>query len=271
MAIQDAKVQFAFVASGAEKPSADQNTIYFLQDKKEIHVGDVVIASPTDLSNYDDKSAVAKAIQQAIQGVTDNQITVEVTGSGDMVTSASFDEHKLTITLGDLPTYSIVKKGSANDGAAASYQLQKDGTVQGVDIDVPEGASYSLKKESNAEDGMSATYQLYKDSSPVGDKINVPKDMVIQSGEIKEATGLDTPYSGAAEGDKYIELTIANNNGDKIYIPVKDLVDTYTAGTGVKVSGSNEISVDTNTIATKTYADEKATEATATWTVVNAE
>ena len=123
-----------------------------------------------------------------------------------------------------------------------------------VDIAVP---GYTLTKATTADSGYAATYQLFKDGVAIGDKINVPKDMVVSSGQVKYCETANTPVSGLAVGDPYIELTIANNDGTKIYIPVKDLVDVYTAGNGLTLSG-NSFSVntaDTNTVDTTPTAN----------------
>lgn len=110
-----------------------------------------------------------------------------------------------------------------------------------VDISVPE---YTITKATTADSGYAATYQLFKGGVATGDKINVPKDMVVSAGEMKYCETANTPVSGLAVGDPYIELTIANNDGSKIYIPVKDLVDTYTAGAGLSLS-NGAFSIDT--------------------------
>lgn len=103
--------------------------------------------------------------------------------------------------------------------------------------------SYTVRKQAEAESGYAATYQLFSVTAgedpvetAVGAKINIPKDMVVSGGEVKTVTTADVPYSGAVVGDKYIDLTIANAANDHLYIPVKDLVDIYTAGSGLSLT-----------------------------------
>lgn len=102
--------------------------------------------------------------------------------------------------------------------------------------------------ESSTTEGYAKSYALTKDGVETGIKINVPKDLVVNSGSVKEVTTAGTPYATAAVGDKYIDLVLNDSNEDHIYIPVKDLVDVYTGTTGTKVSvsisESNEISAD---------------------------
>ncbi|MGN1208775.1 MAG: hypothetical protein ACI4SV_00630 [Duodenibacillus sp.] len=113
---------------------------------------------------------------------------------------------------------------------------------------------YSVVKQTTAESGYSATYQLTKDGTGVGEKINIPKDMVVQSGSVKTVTTANSPVAGYKVGDKYIDLVLANATNSHIYVLVSDLIDVYTAGTGVTIT-SNQISVNTSIIASKSYTD----------------
>ncbi len=123
-----------------------------------------------------------------------------------------------------------------------------------VDITV-NGAEYTIVKQQTAENGYSATYYLTKDGAQAGEKINIPKDMVVESGTVKACETANQPVQGLAVGDKYIDLVIANSNGKHIYIPVEDLVDDYTAGTAITISGRTiNVNLDTlkQTFAQKT-------------------
>lgn len=119
-----------------------------------------------------------------------------------------------------------------------------------VDISVPSAPVYSLSKSETADDGFSSTYQLTKDGTPVGDKINIPKDMVVQSGTVKTVVTDNTPVDGYKAGDKYIDLILANSANEHIYILVSDLIDVYSAGSGIIITG-NSIAIDTTKVALK--------------------
>lgn len=71
--------------------------------------------------------------------------------------------------------------------------------------------------------------------------IDIPKDLVVKSGEVITAT----TETGLVKGDKYIKLTIANQDESPIYIAVKDLVDVYsvadTAQVHLALSKANQI------------------------------
>lgn len=136
-------------------------------------------------------------------------------------------------------------------GVEANAQVNKIEVIKVNGVNLPiEGKTvsitetpYTIQRAADAEEGMAATYQLLKDGTPIGDKINIPKDMVVSEGSLKVCEVANAPVAGLAVGDPYIELTLANNDGTKIYIPVKGLVDIYTAGAGLKVE-NNEFSLD---------------------------
>lgn len=100
-------------------------------------------------------------------------------------------------------------------------------------------AEYTIEKQSTAEDGYSATYKLKKTidgvSTYVGDAINIAKDMVLQGATLETVTEADVPYVGAVVGDPYIDMAFNDATQSHIYIPVKGLVDTYTAGEGIEI------------------------------------
>lgn len=108
---------------------------------------------------------------------------------------------------------------------------------------VPE---YTIEKQEMAEDGFSASYKLKKtvgtDVSYVGDTINIAKDLVLQAATLETVTEDGVPYKDAKIGDPYIKMVFNNAEASNLYIPVKGLVDTYTAGVGIEII-DNKISV----------------------------
>ena len=106
-----------------------------------------------------------------------------------------------------------------------------------ADIVLPAAAEYSITKENTPEEGFAATYKLTKDGTQVGASINIPKDLVVQSGSVKECTQADSPVAGYKPGDKYIDLVLANAADQHIYILVTDLIDVYTGSTYIDITG----------------------------------
>ena len=107
---------------------------------------------------------------------------------------------------------------------------------------VPE---YTIEKV-ETEDGFSASYKFKRtvgeESSYIGDTINIAKDLVLQAATLETVTEDDIPYVGAKIGDPYIKMVFNNAEASNLYIPVKGLVDTYTAGSGIEII-DNKISV----------------------------
>ena len=102
--------------------------------------------------------------------------------------------------------------------------------VLAPEVNVP---VYGLTKDAKSED-YAAVYHLTKDGENVGEAINIPKDLFVESGEIVENP------AGQPEG-KYLKLVLRNQTGP-VYINVADLVDAYTPGNGIAISGNNQVS-----------------------------
>lgn len=82
---------------------------------------------------------------------------------------------------------------------------------------------YSIVKDSTSD--YAATYHLTKGGVNVGVPINIPKDMVVESGEVKELEAGSWGNAGT-----YIVITLANATDDKLYINVGDLIEYVTSG-----------------------------------------
>lgn len=171
-------------------------------------------------------------------------------GQVDSVTAAN---NSVTIA-GTASAPTIAVKISTKDGNTLT--LDTTSGKEGLYVPTPAAAPvYSITKLSDGETttGAAATYQLAVDGVAGGTKIDIPKDMVVSSGEVKTVSTANTPYTGAAVGDKYIELTIANAASDKLYIPVSSLVEYVTSGSS---SGDMVvISIDSNHQVTASITD----------------
>lgn len=182
----------------------------------------------------------------ANSGITDGYSSIE-TGSvtpirnlengilADIATGS--DSHKIK------PVY--VSVDGAGGLASTSYVDTKVGAVK-----VP---AYTITKSTSTN--YAAVYHLQKDGANVGEAINIPKDMVVESGKVvwgSYADGAFTPATDKKNATPYVELTLANNSANKIYIAVADLVNEHKAGTGISITNNTD---GTRTIAlTETYA-----------------
>ena len=142
--------------------------------------------------------------------------------------------------------------GSVLSFVILDYVLLASGVLSPIKYTATNAASssdintYTLVKH-NPAPGFASTYVLTENGTTGRGTINIPLDEVLESSSIKEVTIVNKPYPGAAVGDKYIEF-IFQNNPQPQYLPVKDLVDVYTAGNHITVSSSNSIAVNTTTL-----------------------
>lgn len=110
------------------------------------------------------------------------------------------------------------------------------------DIIFPE---YTIEKLTEPENNTyAATYQLKKGNDFVGAKINVLKDSVVSSGAVVENPEGQNP-------GLYIELTLANAENDKLYIPVNQLVDDYSGSTYITVNSNGSIELNVQELKNK--------------------
>lgn len=131
----------------------------------------------------------------------------------------------------NVPTVTVDGAGHITAASTVTYTLPE----------LPEQTDYSVTM---SQDGLK--YTLTQNGTEIG-VIDIPKDMVVQSGSLVTFDADTQVGSETISAGTYIELTIANNDGSKIYINVKDLVDAYTAAQGaaqvqLAISATNEIS-----------------------------
>lgn len=161
----------------------------------------------------------AQAAAEAAQASADAKVaSVGATANGGITISGEATAPTVGIKLD--PTV-----GNAATLGAAGLMV----TIPEVNVPV-----YDIVKDADSGD-YAAIYHLTKDGVNTGAAINIPKDLFVKSGEI-----VDNP-TGQPAG-KYIKLTLQNQD-EPIYINVADLVDAYTEGNGITISGTNEISV----------------------------
>ena len=160
----------------------------------------------------------AQAAAEAAQASADAKVaSVGATANGGITISGEATAPTVGIKL-DPAT------GNAATLGAAGLMV----TIPEVKVPV-----YDIVKDTDSGD-YAAIYHLTKDGVNTGAAINIPKDLFVKEGKI-----VDNP-SGQPAG-KYIELTLQNQT-NPIYINVADLVDAYTGGNGITISGTNEIS-----------------------------
>ena len=230
MANQNVKFYFGVQSKYDALIERDSLALYFIEDTQRLYKGDILLATGANatgmaagLMSSEDKIKLEALVES--QGKllpVDGTISLSKDASGNQligVAIANVEGNVLTKVDGGLfvpvaekvsvPEYSIEKQEIADDGYASSYKLKK--TVDG-------------------------------EVSYVGDTINVAKDMVLQGATMKVVAIAGVPYEGAEIGDPYIDMEFNDEGNSHIYLPVKGLVDTYTAGDGIEII-DNKISV----------------------------
>lgn len=177
---------------------------------------------------YGAKKAAAEALTaaQSAQSAADGKVA-SVTGA----------DNSVVVTTGTNPTVKV------NVDPAEDNALKLG--ASGLKVEMGAAPEYVIEKEATADEGYVATYILKKDGVQAGEKINIPKDYLVKSASIEESEGDGDP-SGLPAGTKYIDFVVNTKEGSgtetHIYLNVNELVDAYTAGNGITVSASNEIS-----------------------------
>lgn len=206
----------------------------------------------TSVSETDGKISVSRGAVTSnnktvtLSNGTDGGINLDVNIDGSTIVKN--DNGVLSVASSALVQYEgenaiNVSDVDTDNNKTISLKINTNDTILSQNTDGLK-ATVSISKLATASEGYAASYQLVdKNGDSLGTTIDIPKDMVVSAGEVKVVETADTPYTGAAVGDKYIDLTIANADNSHIYVPVKDLVDIYTSGNGVTVADDNTISV----------------------------
>ena len=237
---------------------------------------DITVKDALDTLNGADTvtGSVAKAVKDAVEGLGVTEFALAEKNNSDIITIHGIKEADGEIAVGNTAANDVTLAKVAATGAAADVSVVDTAgnftgdTVEAALAEVATALSNTnnagkVTVETGSSESYAAVYNFYqgvlagddaaaKEAKKIG-TINIPKDMVISAGEVKTVTSADVPYSGAVVGDKYIDLTIANNDGTHIYIPVKDLVDVYTGSVGaevtITVSNANVIGATVNKVA----------------------
>lgn len=171
-------------------------------------------------------SAAVEAAQKTADDAADAAAAAEALA--DAKVSSVTAGQGIAVT-GEVKTPTVAVKLDPAAGNIAS--LSNAGLmVTAPTVNVP---VYNLTKDATSAD-YAAVYHLTKDGVNVGEAINIPKDLFVESGEIVENP------TGQPAG-KYLKLVLQNQT-DPVYINVADLVDAYTPGNGITISGTNEVS-----------------------------
>lgn len=204
------------------------------------HVAKVTVDAAGHVTKTEAVAITPDAIGAATLGQpTDDKDTLSLYGVKALATQAEAIAEEKVASVSATANKGIVIEGT---GTAPTVGIKLDPAegniatlseaglkVTAPTVNVP---VYSLAKDATSTD-YAAVYHLTKDGANVGEAINIPKDLFVESGEIVENPAGQTP-------GKYLKLVLQNQT-DPVYINVADLVDAYTAGNGITISGTNEV------------------------------
>lgn len=130
-----------------------------------------------------------------------------------------------SVTVGGTVTAPTVKVAISKDTDNA-LSLATDG----LKVVVPEitHPEYTIVKKADSGD-YAAVYQLTKDGTAVGADINIPKDMMVKSGSVHTYEAGSLP-AGVTEAGTYIVLVLNDTDETKLYINVGNLIEYVTSG-----------------------------------------
>lgn len=150
-----------------------------------------------------------------------------------------------TITSDGTDAYGRIKnKVKLNISSNPTNLLKLNGSENAKEL-IAELPDLKIVKKATANDGYTASYQFMNGTEVLGEDINIPKDYLVKSVTLNKCTIKDTPITGLAVGDKYIDWVINakddTGNESHLYLNVDDLVDVYKAGNGISISDDNTI------------------------------
>lgn len=202
----------------------DSLALYFITDTQRLYKGDILMATGADATS------MASGLMSA-----EDKIKLDSLSAGTAMNLSPVDS---TILVSDAEDGGKLI-GVAIAPVAGNALVAVEGGLfvpAAEEIVVPE---YAIEKQATAEDGYISSYKLKmtvgEKVSYVGDTINIAKDMVLQSAVMKEVAIAGVPYEGAEVGDPYIDMAFNDESASHIYLPVKGLIDTYTAGDGIEI------------------------------------
>lgn len=228
----------------------DANSLYIIEDAGRIYKGDKNVTSDTSLVTsvpdtlQADKVAIVQvtASDQTMYDIyVGNASNVPVKVQPGVVSDAAdFDNDSTfgsyTATVSAIKTFvnNAVQEATAGASAAFINASFADGTLTFTPADSSGNKNVELTNVAHGiqwdADQFKLTIPQYGVEEDV--VINIPKDFFLQSGEYIEDHEF-TPEEGEPYHSPAIHLVVNIQGGEAgtkkdIYIPVKDLVDTYT-------------------------------------------
>ena len=193
----------------------DSGTFYIVTDTPAIYLGSVKLTSVSELS-----AALSRitANEGNISKILSGLNGFDLTSQGSVKTFIQGVETAIEGHIGDLSDLDTTDKTNI---------VSAINEIQGSISDIVSN-SITIVHEDTPTAGYASTYTFKAGNVTIG-KIDIPKDLVVQSGEIVQATP-SNPIHNKTSGE-FIKLVIANQ-AEPLYIDATSLVDVYTAQQG---------------------------------------
>lgn len=215
-------------------------------------INDAVSALQTEVSGW--KSGLEEADSNLDERLKDVEESVGLGGSGESIDDRIATAKEEAIAEANDTALGYIKE-IVSGSSTGTDKIDNYDTINGMAAQVSTNAANISTLQSNypvtvdevttgLADGVLKKYTISQGGTEVG-TINIPKDLVVTGGDVITAT----TESGLTKGEKYLKLTIANQSAP-VYIAVKELVDAYTAGTGITISDSNVVAINTSEVDT---------------------
>ena len=209
-----------------------------------VTVSDSDIASAELLGTTSDAKDKATAFGYIAKEVADREAAIKalnfgsVGGNGQVITTISQTDGKVSATAATLSADNVAFTSS--DTAFTSNNVSA--ALDALYTRSGDGSKVTLESAEGTESGVLKVYTIKQGGSEVG-KINIPKDLVVTSGSVVKGTWNDGTFTEEESGSgTALKLVIANQEAP-VYINALDLVKDHTAGNGIAISDTNEISV----------------------------
>lgn len=243
-------------ASIAEK--ADASTVYTKSEvdnslNLKANIADVYSKTVADTTfvKSDGYVAFSQDEKDKLAGIATGAEVNYIKSVGD---NLSVTNGKLEVSIPSVPEYNVVKLGTAEDGYAASYQLQKDGSAIGATINIPKDMVVSKGEVvENPEGHDEGLYIVLTLANATNDKLYIPANKLVD-----DYTG-STYIEVASNGEisiKYNDLKVAlKADFDSVYdasglaAAVDNKLEAYKTSNDASVASKVDSSVYTAKVA----------------------
>jgi len=210
----------------------------------KLDVADSAVASSfvTSVSETDGKIAVSRG------AVTSNNKTVKITNGGDGGINLAANVDGTTITVSGEGVMSVAQSASTQyQGSDAITITGDDGGTKTVALELNSTDKILTQSSKGLLANLNLTWSTTDGLKLIGKSgtviTTIPAKDFIKDGMLKEvelsvlSKGPETNPQGLADGT-YLHFTFNTDGGSKeIYVNVTSLIDVYTAGNGLKLSG----------------------------------